>query len=119
MIYVTSKMAAGVTYAFYAQNDNRINIVTDEITINGGADVINKRSLETPSGVVTEITEEQYDKLKTHPLFRQHLENGALAVLGSEKEAKKADKDLKEDASRQLTPEDYSKKGKKKPKTKD
>ena len=119
MIYVTSKMAAGVTYAFYAQNDNRINIVTDEITINGGADVINKRSLETPSGVVTEITEEQYEKLKTHPLFRQHLENGALAVLGTEKEAKTADKNLKEDVSRQLKPSDYEKKGKRKPKTKE
>lgn len=119
MVYVTSKMAAGVTYAFYAQGANKINIVTDEITINGGADVINKRSLETPSGVVTEITDEQYDKLKSHSLFRQHLEDGYITVLGTEREAKKADKDLKEDASKQLTPEDYSKKGKKKPKTKD
>lgn len=119
MKYVTSRMAAGVTYAFYTQGANKINVVTDEITIKGGADVINKRSLETPSGVVTEITDEQCDKLMSHPLFRQHLESGALAVLGTEKEASKADKNLKEDTSRQLKPEDYDKKGKKKPKTKD
>ena len=126
MGFITSKMAASVTYAFYTKGANKINIVTDEITVNGGADVINKRSLETPSGVVTELTDEQIDKLKTHPVFKMHLANGAVAILGSEKEAKKADEDLNKDKSSQLTPEDYEKgnnekqvaKKKSKPKTK-
>lgn len=126
MGFITSKMAAPVTYAFYTKGVNKINVVTDEITVNGGADVINKRSLETPAGVVTELTDEQIDKLKTHPVFKMHLENGAVAILGTEKEAKKADEDLKKDKSSQLTPEDYEKgndekqvaKKKAKPKTK-
>lgn len=126
MGFITSKMAASVTYAFYTKGANKINVVTDEITVNGGADVINKRSLETPSGVVTELTDEQIDKLKTHPVFKMHLANGAVAILGSEKEAKKADEDLNKDKSSQLTPEDYEKgnnekqvaKKKSKPKTK-
>lgn len=117
MIYITSKMAAPVTYAFYTQGANKINVVTHEITIKGGADVINKRTLETPSGAVTELSAEDFDRLKLHPLFKQHLEDGFVAVLGTEKEANKADKDLKKDASKQLTPEDYQVKGKKKPKT--
>lgn len=109
MGFITSKMAAPVTYAFYTQGANRINIVTDEITINGGAGVINKRSLETPQGVVTELPDEKIDKLKSHPVFKIHLANGAVAILGTEKEAKKADKDLEVDKSSQLTPEDYEK----------
>lgn len=107
MGFVTSKMAAPVTYAFYTQGANKINIVTDEITVNGGADVINKRSLETPAGVVTELPDEKIDKLKSHPVFKMHLANGAVAILGSEKEAKKADKELEKDKSSQITPEDY------------
>lgn len=107
MAFITSKMAAPVRYAFYTQGANKINVVTDEITINGGAGVINKRSLETPQGVVTELTDEQLDKLKSHPVFKMHLANGAVAILGTEKEAKKADKDLKADKSSQITPEDY------------
>lgn len=118
MAFITSKLAAGVDYAFYTQGENKINVVTDTISINGGADVINKRSLDTPSGVVTELTDEQLDKLKSHPLFQTHLQNGYITIMESEKEAKKADKDLKEDNSRQLKPSDYEKKGKKKPTTK-
>lgn len=107
MAFITSKMAAGVTYAFYTQGENKINVVTDQITIDGGAGVINKRTLETPQGVVTEVTSEQLEKLKSHPLFQLHLKKGAVAILGTEKEAKKADKDLKEDKSSQIKPEDY------------
>lgn len=109
MGFITSRMAAPVTYAFYTQGANKINIITDEITIKGGADVINKRSLDTPQGVVTELTDEQIDKLKSHPIFKMHLANGAVAILGTEKEAHKAEADLKKDKSSQLTPEDYEK----------
>ena len=109
MAFITSKMAAGVKYAFYSQNGNRINIVTDTIEVLGGADVINKRSLDTPHGVVTELTDEQIEKLKTHPLFQLHLKNGAVAIFGSEKEAKKAETSLEEDKSAQITPADYEK----------
>ena len=109
MAYITSKMATDVTYAFYTQGANKINVVTDEITIKGGAGVINKRTLETPQGLVTEVTDEQLDKLKSHPLFQTHLQNGAIAVLGTEKAAQKADKDLKVDKSSQITPQDYEK----------
>lgn len=109
MAFVTSKMAAGVKYAFYAQNENKINVVTDVIEIKGGADVINKRSLDTPQGVVTELTDEQIDKLKSHPVFKIHLANGAVAILGTEKEAKKAETELEEDKSSQIKPADYEK----------
>lgn len=118
MVFITSKLAAPVTYAFYTQGENKINRITDEITLNGGADVINKRTLDTPSGVVTELDDEKLEKLKSHPVFKKHLANGMVAILGNEKEAKKADKGLKEDNSKQLTPKDYEKQNKKKPTTK-
>lgn len=118
MSFVTSKLAAPVNYTFYELGANKINRAVDTITINGGADVINKKTLDTPSGVVTELTDEQLDKLKTHPVFKEHLQNGYITIVSTEKEAKKVEADLKEDNSKQLTPKDYTKKGKKTPKAK-
>lgn len=124
MAFITSKMASAVSYTFYAQDANKINRVVDTITINGGADVINK-ALMTPQGVVTEIEGDRLEKLKSHPVFRTHLENGFVSIQGSEKAAKKAEETLEKDKSSQITPEDYEKgdekkeiRPKKKPKTK-
>ena len=124
MAYVTSRMAGGVDYAFYKKGANGINLVTETITINGGADVIDKRTLITPDGVVTSVTDEQLKKLKTHPLFNIHLQNGGLTIKDTEKSANKAGEELEKDKSSQITPEDYEKGnnkkqmigGKKKPK---
>lgn len=118
MKFITSKLSTSVNYTFYTKGPNNINVITDTITLKGGADVINKKTLQTPSGVVTELTDDQLEKLKTHPVFKKHLENGYVEILSTEKEAAKADKDLKEDKSKQLTPKDYTKKGKKAPKAK-
>ena len=119
MNYITSKLASSVDYTFYKMGENKINIVVDTIHLNGGADVINKKSLETPEGVVTELDDEKLEKLLSHPVFKRHLEDGYVTILKSEKEAKKAPTTLKEDKSKQLTPKDYTKKGKKAPKAKD
>lgn len=118
MNYITSKLATSVDYTFYTKNENGINIITDTITVKGGADVINKRSLETPQGIITELDDKQLEKLKSHPVFKTHLENGYIAILSTEKEAKKVETELKEDASKQLTPNDYKKQNKKAPRTK-
>ena len=119
MNYITSKLASSVDYTFYKMGENKINIVVDTIHLNGGADVINKKSLETPEGVVTELDDEKLEKLLSHPVFKRHLEDGYVTILKSEKEAKKAPTTLKEDKSKQLTTKDYTKKGKKAPKAKD
>jgi hypothetical protein len=116
-MFITSKLASSVDYTFYTKGENGINVVTDIITINGGADVINKKTLQTPQGIVTEVADDILEKLKSHPVFQTHLKNGYITILSSEKEANKADKDLKEDKSKQLTPKDYTKKGKKAPRT--
>ena len=122
MAYLTSRLAAGVDYTFYEKGANGINQVVDVISVNGGADVINKKSLDTPYGVVTQIDDERLAKLKTHPVFKQHLKEGYIVINTVEKEAEKIAKDennnLKQDNSKQLTDKDYTKKGRKKPTTK-
>lgn len=125
MAYITSKLAGGVDYAFYEPAANGLNKVVDTISISGGAGVIDKRTLVTPEGVVTFIEDDRLEKLKSHPLFQEHLENGYVTIKDSEKAANKAGEELEEDKSSQIKPEDYEKGnakkeiigGKKKPKT--
>lgn len=117
MAYITSRMAGGVDYAFYAQGPNGIHIVKDIISIEGGADVINKRNLITPDGVVTEVSSDKLEKLKTHSLFKQHIKDGFIKICDSEKSANNSGRELAQDSSKQLTPKDYRNGGKKAPKT--
>lgn len=106
-MYITSRLASGVDYAFYEKTPNGINRVVKTITINGGSDVINKKTLITPLGVVTEISKADLDELMQHPVFKTHLENGYISINENEKVADKAGEKLEKDKSSQLTDEDY------------
>ena len=115
--YIASKMAANVNYAIYTKGQNGINVVKQVITINGGADVMDKKTLITPEGVVTVLSDEDFSKLQSNPIFVSHMERGVLKVCSNERNAENVSKELTKDTSAQLTPKDYKKQGKKKPKT--
>lgn len=119
MIYVLSKLSNSQCYTKWAKGTNGINQIVEKVLIKGGADVINKKTLETPSGVVTEITETQLEILKENPDFQRHCENGFISYYSTKiDEEKKEEKaaEMAKDNSRQKTPKDYKKaKGKAKP----
>lgn len=119
MPFIISKLSNSQCYTQYAKGVNGINNAKEVVEIKGGADVINKRTLETPQGVVTEVTKDQLEILKQNADFNRHLENGYLTIidnkLSEEKTEEKAVK-MPKDNSRQKTPKDYKKsKGKAKP----
>jgi len=115
--YITSKMAANVNYAVYTKVNNGLNKVQQVITIRGGADVADKMTLVTPEGIVTAISDDEFVKLQDSPIFRRHVERGVLKVSTNERNAEKSSAELTKDNSAQLTPKDYKKQGKRKPKT--
>ena len=119
MPYILSKLSNSQCYTQYVKGVNDINNVCERVFIKGGADVINKKTLETPNGVVTEVTNEQLDILKQNVDFNRHLENGFISVIENKiTEDKKEEKavEMQKDNSRQKTPKDYKKsKGKAKP----
>lgn len=115
--YITSRMAANVNYAVYTKAANGLNKVQQIITIKGGADVADKMTLVTPEGIVTPISDDEFDKLQDSPVFRRHVERGMIKVSANERNAEKSSPELTKDASAQLTPKDYKKHGKRKPKT--
>lgn len=102
-VYILSSMANSVTYRTYRmvgavnpdQKQGPLPVAEpNPITIRGGADRpsqklgfgdqsedINGNVIWTARGVVTRLTQEQYDKVKAHPLFVKHMEGGYLAVI--------------------------------------
>jgi hypothetical protein len=105
-VHILSKMTDSVKYNTYNfignKSDNtKQNLLpisrNDGVLIRGGAgrpsqkigfgdraQDPNGNVLWTPAGVVTTITDQEYDRLKDHWLFKKHLENGVLEVVTSD-----------------------------------
>lgn len=124
MVYVISKLANANTYTFYDKTAGGLPTIKKEITIDGKAGVMQK-GLITLGYSVTKITEEEAELLKTHPVFKMHMNNGFVSFQ-ADKESERVEKVVKEDMTSQkdaaapLTPQDYDsgKKKGRKPKTK-
>jgi hypothetical protein len=101
-VYVLSKMTNGVSYRNYRlvgdanSKQGALPVPTDTVIIRGGADRpsqkggfgeaaedFNGNVLWTPRGVVTKLTDEEYDRVKEHWLFKKHLAGGYLAIVDS------------------------------------
>lgn len=127
-VYVLSKMTNAVSYRNYRMvgdvngKQGPLPVPTDTVIIRGGADRpsqkggfgesaedINGNVLWTPRGVVTKLTDDEYERVKEHWLFKKHMEGGYLAVVGSDvvdnhKKVTKIVEDMEgQDPSAQLT----------------
>lgn len=120
MPYITSTMSASVSYATYKQTAGGLSVIDKEITIEGGANVMSKKLLATPNGVVTKVTDEELAILEQHPLFKLHKQNGFVRVSKSDPQEDAITVNVKDmeqkDASAQRVDSDYTKRGKKAPK---
>lgn len=117
MPYILSKLANKQIYTLYAKGTSaNLNIPVKKVEIKGGADVTDK-NLVTPDGVVTKVTADELEILKSNKDFQKHVEKGFVKYFDTQPNVDKNVDKMEKDKSRQLTPDDYVKKGKKKPKT--
>jgi 16S rRNA U516 pseudouridylate synthase RsuA-like enzyme len=115
-MYILSKLAGGVDYSFYRKNAAGKMVRDGFVRVKGGADVADKKTLQAPDGVVTEVTEAEAKKLEANPVFQKHKKAGLVKTVKTAP-AKKAGRDLAADKSRQVTPADYKEEGKQPPAT--
>jgi hypothetical protein len=116
MPYILSTLSNSQDFPVYVQRENNFKEAVKHIIIQGGANVTNKHFI-VPQGVITKVSNDELEYLKSQKAFQRLLERGHLKYYGNsnpniEKEAPKMEKDK----SRQLTPEDFRKAGKKAPK---
>lgn len=119
MPYIISKLASGVDFNLYEKGKNNKYIRKGVITIHGGTGIADKRTLVTPDGVVTKVSDMELAALKKDVTFVRMERDGMLKITNSNpSNLEKAVSDMTKDKSAQLTPEDYTKAGKKPPRTK-
>jgi hypothetical protein len=120
-LFIYSTLASDVTYTFWKpkpkDNPSGPSVKEYEITIKGGANVADKHGVSV-RGKVTEISGEDYERLKKHSVFAKHKENGFIWVDVGAKPVDTIVNGAMEarDKSAPITPESFTKAGKKAPK---
>lgn len=94
--YVLSTMSAAVAYTLYDMIGD-LPVPRRKVTVHGGAGMPsdtsgyghmtkdgNGRPLWTPDGMVTEVTDEEAELLKAHPVFSKHHDAGYVKFLNAD-----------------------------------
>lgn len=116
MKYIVSRASQDNEYIVWETTPNGIKRVKKSVLIKGGANVIDKTTKTAPNGVITEVSDEDYELLAEHSAFQRHVERGFVEVMKEEKKAKETSKKKgKKDGGSQLTPEDFEERGQKAP----
>ena len=110
MVYIVSHESASVEFPRWVRTKTGVD-AQGSVLINGGAFVINKKTMETPKGVINEVSEEDLKFLKTQSLFNEKVKNGSFEIVESEKKAKESSKKGKKDKGAQLTAKDFEEAG--------
>lgn len=110
MTYIVSHESASVEFPKWVRTKTGVD-AQGVVVIKGGAGVINKKTMETPKGVITEINKEDLEFLKTQTLFNEKVKSGSYEVVETEEKAKKASKKGKKDKGAQLTAKDFEEAG--------
>lgn len=103
---VFSTMSASVRYIQWLKGPD-LPTKGMEVTIKGGANVIDAVHINTPRGVATQVTDEELAFLMTDPTFLSDMKNGFLEVVkGKSNAVDKAVKDMQPaDKSAPITPD--------------
>ena len=123
MAYIVSKASQDIEYCDWQKSRNGLNIKKFSVVIKGGANVLDRKTLETSNGTVTEVSAAELKFLESNSTFKRHMDRGWMEICKTKGDAdKKAakvmkndDGDVIKDGSAQLTAEDFEKKGQKPP----
>lgn len=106
-INVFSTLSNDQLYTTYKTGENGVSHPVSQVFIAGKANITNKHFI-TPLGMVTEITEEQLQELRSNDLFKLHEKNGFLKVSERKADVEAAVSDMAgPDASAPLTEADF------------
>lgn len=109
-VFVYSTLTGSHKYPIYRkrrEGGDTIPQMESYVLIHGGANLATKH-LITPKGVVTKVTDDEYERLKANPAFARHLKRGYLTVEDYDYTVDEIVADMTpKDGSAPLTPDDY------------
>jgi len=80
MPLIFSTMTGAVTYTDWKMSPGGLSIAGKEVTIKGGANVADRRTILTPRGIGTQVTDDDLQFLKNDPTFLMHEKNGFITI---------------------------------------
>ena len=101
MPYVASTLASDQNYTAWDKaipagaKVSRPAIPLKSVLVNGGANVANK--ITTPQGVITKISDDDAEFLKSHRAFKEHEARGHVKIIARDADPDKVARDLKID----------------------
>lgn len=115
MPYLTSTKSQNTEFPRYVKSTGGEWIVKGSVVVRGTANVIGNKTLITPRGAITSITDEELDFLKKNASFMRQVNAGFIAI---HYDKKLHTEDLEEkDKSAQYTEKDFRNIGVKVPTT--
>lgn len=111
-------MTGAVTYTDWKVSPGGLSIPGREVTIKGGANVAHRKTIITPRGVGTQVSDEDLAFLETDPTFLMHKKNGFLTIdsVSDIRDADLAAADMEgRDDSAPDVEQDYTENGEKPP----
>lgn len=123
MAYIVSKASQDIEYCDWQKGRNGLNVKKFSVVIKGGANVLDKKTMETTNGTVTEVTASELKFLEGNSAFKRHESRGWMKICKTKADADKKAKEVMKneegetikDGTAQLTAEDFEKKGQKPP----
>jgi len=86
-LYVYSTLTNDMSYNTFAPKDkdsgHQVNEIVHSVLIKGGTNRADQVKLFTPRGVVTEVSESDYEHLQNNPMFKYHMDKGFITVRKS------------------------------------
>lgn len=75
-----STMTGAVTYTDWKLSPGGLSIAGASVTIKGGANVADRKTIITPRGIGTSVTDAELAFLETDPTFKMHKKNGFITI---------------------------------------
>lgn len=105
-VFIYSTLTSDQLYTNYGRSVNGVPQPLSQILIKGGANLMTK-SLVTPMGVVTEVTDADLVELKKNEVFKLHMQNGFITVQDMKKDIEVVVSEMDgKDQSAPITPDD-------------
>lgn len=105
--FIYSTLTLSSEYVDWHLSPGKLPRPGKRVRIQGGANVPDK-TLITPRGVVTKVTDEDYEFLRENRVFKLQVANGNIRVEDREHKVEKVVRDMTpKDGSSPLVPEDF------------
>lgn len=112
MPFIYSTLTCSNSFAIYAPKTDpkSLSRIVKRIEVHGGHGMKHPKSLDTPMGVVTKVTDEELELLNKDLTFQQHVKDGYLVIDNKKVEPSKIAASMNpKDESAPLTPKDFEK----------